>query len=414
VNKRRLVLLLLVSLAIITFLDRISIAVAGPRIQDALGIRPDRWGWILGAFVLAYGLFEIPTGALGDRLGQRRVLMRIVVWWSSFTCLTGAATGFYTLLITRFLFGAGEAGAYPNAAGVVARWIPVQEHARTQGVIWASSRFGGALAPLIVVPLLAAVGWRATFWILGAVGMVWAAIWYFWFHDRPADQPGITAEELRTITENTRAHRHESPPWGLLFKSRQMWLIVAMYFFYAWGSWFFFAWFPTYLVKGAGFTESEMGIFSSLPFLLGTLGCLVGGVLSDRLVARFGLKTGRRLVGCGALATSAALLLAMTLTRSKPAIVALSSLGFGVADLMLPVAWAVCLDIGRNHTGTVTGTMNMAGQLGGFICSVLFGYVVEATGNYNSPLWIISGMVVIASILFSRIDPTKPLFPERG
>ena len=413
-NKRHVVLLLLVSLAIITFLDRISIAVAGPRIQDALGIRPDRWGWILGAFVLAYGLFEIPTGALGDRLGQRRVLMRIVVWWSSFTCLTGAANGFSTLLITRFLFGAGEAGAYPNAAGVVARWFPVQEHARTQGVIWAASRFGGALAPLIVVPLLAAVGWRATFWILGATGMVWAAIWYFWFHDRPADQPGITGDELRTITENTRAHRHESPPWRLLFKSSQMWLIVAMYFFYAWGSWFFFAWFPTYLVKGAGFTESEMGIFSSLPFLLGTLGCLAGGVLSDRLVARFGLKTGRRIVGCGALATSAALLLAMTLTRSKPAIVALSSLGFGVADLMLPVAWAVCLDIGRNHTGTVTGTMNMAGQLGGFICSVLFGYIVEATGNYNSPLWIISGMVVIASILFSRIDPTRPLFPGRG
>jgi MFS family permease len=414
VNKRRVVLLLLISLAIITFLDRISIAVAGPRIQDALGIRPDRWGWILGAFVLAYGLFEIPTGALGDRLGQRRVLMRIVVWWSSFTCLTGAATGFNSLLVTRFLFGAGEAGAYPNAAGVVARWFPAQEHARTQGAIWAASRFGGALAPLIVVPLLAAVGWRATFWILGLIGMVWAAIWYFWFHDRPADQPGITSEELRTITENTRAHRHESPPWRLLFRSSQMWLIVAMYFFYAWGSWFFFAWFPTYLVKGAGFTEAEMGIFSSLPFLLGTLGCLVGGVLSDRLVTRFGLKTGRRIVGCGALATSAMLLLAMSLTRSKPAIVALSSLGFGVADLMLPVAWAVCLDIGRNHTGTVTGTMNMAGQLGGFICSVLFGYVVEATGNYNTPLWIISGMVVIASILFSRIDPTKPLFPERG
>ena len=412
-NKRRVVLLLLVSLAIITFLDRISIAAAGPRIQDALGIRPDRWGWILGAFVLAYGLFEIPTGALGDRLGQRRVLMRIVVWWSSFTCLTGAATGFNSLLITRFLFGAGEAGAYPNAAGVVARWFPAQEHARTQGAIWAASRFGEALAPLIVVPLLGAVGWRGTFWILGLIGMVWAAIWYFWFHDRPADQPGITSEELRTITENTRAHSHESPPLHLLFRSRQMWLIVAMYFFYAWGSWFFFAWFPTYLVKGAGFTEAEMGIFSSLPFLLGTLGCLVGGVLSDRLVVRFGVKTGRRLVGCGALATSAMLLLAMSLTRSKPAIVALSSLGFGVADLMLPVAWAVCLDIGRNHTGTVTGTMNMAGQLGGFICSVLFGYVVEATGNYNTPLWIISGMVVIASVLFSRIDPTKPLFPDR-
>ena len=152
-KKRQTVLLLLLALATITFLDRISIAVAGPRIQDELRIAPERWGWILGAFALAYGVFEIPTGALGDRLGQRKVLTRIVVWWSAFTGLTGAATSFPLLLLIRFLFGAGEAGAYPNAAGVVARWFPLREHARTQGYIWAASRFGGALSPLLVVPL---------------------------------------------------------------------------------------------------------------------------------------------------------------------------------------------------------------------------------------------------------------------
>ncbi len=408
-KRRRIVLLLLIALAIITFLDRISIAVAGPRIQDELNIPPERWGWILGAFVLAYGLFEIPTGALGDRIGQRRVLTRIVIWWSVFTCLTGAATSFRWLLLCRFLFGAGEAGAYPNAAGVVARWFPVAEHARVQGFIWAASRFGGAISPLLVVPLQAAIGWRATFWIFGAVGILWAVIWYWWFRDRPAEQPGIEPKELEEIGHARVVRSHHVLPWNILFRSRQMRLIVAMYFCYAWGSWFYFAWFPTYLVKGAGFTEAQMGIFSSLPFLLGTVGNLFGGYLSDLLVKRYGLKAGRRLVGCFSLAASALLMIAMTLTRDKTAIVILSSVGFGVADLMLPVAWAVCLDIGRDYAGVVTGAMNTAGQFGGFICSVLFGYVVQATGSYQAPLWIISGLVMASAFLFWHIDPTRPL-----
>src|SRR4051812_29417560 len=149
----------MIALAIITFLDRISIAVAGPRIQEELHITPERWGWVIGAFVLAYGLFEIPTGALGDRIGQRSVLTRIVLWWSAFTCLTGAAMGFPSLVATRFLFGAGEAGAFPNASGVVVRWFSVNERARIQGYIWAASRVGGAISPLIVVPLQSIMGW---------------------------------------------------------------------------------------------------------------------------------------------------------------------------------------------------------------------------------------------------------------
>src|SRR3954451_6124477 len=158
-RHRYVVLCLLVVLSIITFMDRLAIAVAGPRIQADLGITPAQWGWVLGAFVLAYGLFEIPTGVMGDRLGQRRVLVRIVLWWSAFTALTGSATGFVPLLLTRFLFGAGETGAYPNMAGVVAHWFPAQERARTQGFIWGASRAGGALAPLVVIPIQAAFGW---------------------------------------------------------------------------------------------------------------------------------------------------------------------------------------------------------------------------------------------------------------
>ncbi len=259
------VLALLIALAVITFLDRISIAVAGARIQDELHIAPERWGWILGAFVLAYGLFEIPSGALGDRSGYKRVLSRIVLWWSAFTCLTGLATGFTTLLATRFLFGAGEAGAYPNIAGVIAQWFPKEQRASKQGFIWSASRLGGALSPLIVVPLQQRLGWRVTFAILGAVGVIWVVCWKLMYSEVQRLAPKVT----------------EPIPWRVLSSAR-MRLIIAMYFCQAFGSWFYFAWFPVYLVKGAGFSESQMGIFSALPFVLGATGSLIGGVLSDR------------------------------------------------------------------------------------------------------------------------------------
>lgn len=393
-TKRYGVLLLLIALAIITFLDRISISVAAPRIQQELNIPPERWGWVLGAFLLAYGLFEVPTGAMGDRQGQRSVLTRIVLWWSAFTALTGLARTFPVMLLTRFLFGAGEAGAYPNIAGALGRWFPAAERARTQGFIWAASRFGGALAPLIVVPLQIAIGWRAAFGVLGVLGAIWTLCWRAWYQDRQPDaEPVVPARA----------------PWTKLLSQRQLLSVFAMYFFQAFGSWFYFGWFPVYLVKGAGFSERDMGLFTALPFLMGAAGNLAGGFLSDALVTKIGLKSGRRLMGCAGLLGQSCLLLSMTLTRDHTAIVVLASIGFGVADLMLPTAWAVCLDIGGRHAGAVSGGMNTAGQAGGFVCSVLFGYLVKATGNYQQPVWIVAAMVLIAAGLFTRIDASRQL-----
>jgi MFS transporter, ACS family, glucarate transporter len=370
------------------------ISVAGPRMQQELHISTVGWGWILGVFVLSYGIFEIPTGALGDRSGHGRVLTRIVLWWSVFTSLTGACTSFLQLLITRFLFGVGEAGAYPNLSGVLKRWFASSEAARAQGAIWAASRLGGALAPLTAVPLIQMIGWRSTFFVFGGIGIVWVVAWRCWY------------EEPKSF----RSHSADVP-WSVILRRRQIWLIFAMYGCYAWGSWFFMAWFPTYLVRGAGFSESEMGIFSSGPFLLGVMGNVAGGFASDRLVKRLGLRTGRRLVACSSLAVSAALILAMALTRSKPAIVVLGSFGFGVMDLMLPTAWAVCMDIGQSYAGVVTGVMNSAGQLGGFLCTVAVGYIVRAAG-YSAALCVIAAMLAVSTVLFSRIDPEKSIWFE--
>jgi ACS family glucarate transporter-like MFS transporter len=410
-KKRHGVLGFLISLSVITFLDRLAIAVAGPRIQNELHIPPEKWGWVLGAFALAYGIFEIPSGASGDRQGQRRVLTRIVVWWSAFTAATAAASGFLQLAATQFLFGAGESGAYPNASGVIARWFPKAERARAQGAVWAASRVGGALSPLLVVPLLRGLGWRGMFCALAGLGLIWAVLWRRWFHDRPSEQPGIGTAELAEIgAGSVRPHRQGM--WRALLRSRQTWLLVAMYWCYVWGSWFYFSWFPTYLVRGAGFTEKQMGILSALPFILGCAGNLVGGWLSDHLAVRYGLKVARCGQASASLAISSLLILGLAFATNQAAVIVLASLGFGVLDLMLPAAWSLCLDLGQANAGVLTGTMNSAGLAGGFTCTVLFGYLVRATGGYRAPLCVIAAMVMASAILFAFIDPYRGVWKE--
>jgi MFS family permease len=411
-KKRYIVLFLLVVLSAITFLDRLSIAVSGPLIQDQLHIPPERWGWVLGAFVLSCGLFEIPSGAMGDRRGQRRELTRIVAWWSAFMAATAACFSFWQLVIVRFLFGAGEAGAYPNAAGVVSRWFPTTERARAQSFIWAASRLGGVLTPLLVVPLQARIGWRFVFVLFGVLGVAWAAAWWLWFRDSPQEQPGIRKEELNEIAKGAHGGRRDAIPWKRLLASRQLWMISIAYSCYAWGTYFYFTWFPSWMIRSAHFSERQMGFYAALPFLCGIIGNLAGGVVSDSLVKRYGLKFGRRVVLSIALIVGSGMLMGMSLVSGKTAVVALACLGFGVTDLMLPSAWSLCLDIGGEFAGTVSGVMNTAGQFGGALCTVLFGYMIRMTGSYNKPLWLVAFMVLCAALIFARVDASKSLFAD--
>src|SRR5437762_4168718 len=189
------VLAMLVMLSVVTYLDRICIAVAASDMQKDLHISEEGWGWVLGAFFFAYGLFEIPSGALGDWIGQRKVLTRIVLWWSAFTALTPIARNYYFLVATRFLFGAGEAGAYPNASGCISRWFPPAERAQAQGLVWGASRLGGALAGVAVGALLSRLGWQGCFWLFGSLGLVWAAVWAWWYRDDPATHAAVGKEE---------------------------------------------------------------------------------------------------------------------------------------------------------------------------------------------------------------------------
>ena len=410
-KRRYRVLSLLAALSVLTFVDRLAIAVAGPRIQGDLHLEPQAWGWVLSAYVLANGLFEMPSGALGDRHGQRGELTRIVTWWSAFTALTAWCRGFWQLVSVRFLFGMGAAGAYPNSAGVIAHWFPARERARSQGVVWAASRLGGVLAPLLIVPLESRFGWRPVFCLLGIAGFAWALHWRARFHNHPCEDPAVTEEELREIGEPPSPPAGEPIPWGRLFRSRAVWLIVFAYGCYGCGSWFYFSWFPAWMVHSGGFSPDGI-LLTSLPFAMGLVCNLAGGELGDRLTVRWGAKTALRAIPSVCLVFTALALAGMALVHGRVAAVVLSSLGFGMMDLMLPSAWAMCLAIGGRSSGTATGMMNTAGQAGGFLGTVLFGYIVRATGSYNRPLLFIAAMVLIAAVTFARIDCTRGVDAE--
>lgn len=413
-GKRHAVVGLLGLISVITFVDRMAIAVAGPHIQKELHIGPELWGWVLSAYVIANGIFEIPSGAIGDRFGHRWEFTRIVAWWSAFTAATGWARGFWQLASARFLFGLGSAGAYPNAAGVLARWLPLRERGRGQGFIWASSRFGGALAPLLLVPLQAQFGWRAVFWTLGVIGGVWALFWAVWFRDNPRDMRGVSARELALIGVHDGPDRRTSPPWGKLFGRPQIWLIVVAYGCYAWASWFYFSWFPTWMVHAGRFSMAQMGLYASFPFFLGIVTNMLGGALADRLAVRFGPEQAYRWVTSVCLLVTSVLLLAMSLVTSHAAIVALATISFGCMDLMLPSAWAMCTTLGGRWGGVATGVMNTAGQAGGLLCTVFFGYVVAATGDYELPVRVVALMVLVAAALFSQVRCVAGALRDEG
>lgn len=411
--QRTRVLGLLFLLSVITYLDRVCISVAGPRMQAELGISPSGWGWVVGVFTIGYALFEIPSGVLADRIGARSVLTRIVLWWSVFTSLTGAVSGFGMLLVVRFCFGAGEAGAYPSAASAISRWFPTCERSRATGVVWMASRVGGILSPILVVPIQKAFGWRAAFWAFGVLGAVWAVVWYRWYRDRPSEKAGITKAELDSMGGGAGSSHH-ALPWRHVMKKANFWKLLVMYHTYCWGSFFYLSWLHTYLQKGRGFSEDQMKIWSVLPFALGACANFVGGTLSDKLVRKRGLKFGRRLIGVVGLALGAFFLTCTALTpkgHSELAAVFLA-VGYMSMDFFLPVSWAVAMDIGRANAGGISGAMNMAGQLGSFMSSVLFGYIVEATGSYDQPLFLLAGMTVVSAILFFTIDPTEPVVDE--
>ncbi len=352
------------------YLDRICISIAGPRMQEAFGITPKQWGLVLGAFTLSYAIFEIPAGRWGDRFGPRRILTRIVLWWSAFTMFTALATGYWPLVITRFLFGAGEAGALPNIGIVISRWFPATARAQATGIVCMAMQAGAVIAPFLVVPLQQRWGWQASFFVFGAGGIIWAIVWHTLYRDELSPQERTAAPPRVSLSDFTKP---------------EILACMAAGFCYVFGlSWFIF-WMPTFLVKGRGFSETQL-LWTSLPPIAGALGNFSGGWAGDRAVRAWGLLRGRRSMGMlGLVVAASAMLGAATAGHPGLTIGLLSLCYFGIAFQQTVLATAV-IDMSGGNVGAILGAVNMAATAGGLLCSISFGYFVEAFGSYDLAL----------------------------
>jgi MFS family permease len=482
------------TLSLITYLDRICIMRSRTDIERDLGFSDYQMGWIFGAFTTGYTLFEVLAGYMGDKWGSRRIITRIVLWWSAFTALTGSVvyfsydTGrtlslgpwtiplvfdaFMLMLLVRFLFGAGEAGAYPNLTRVVSDWFPARERASAQGAIWMSARLGGFLAPLVIGRLTVWLGWRQAFWVLGAVGLAWAMCFFQWFRSKPDTHPGCNAAERDliqgrpslvvgdaprvqasdqvTLAED-RLHsspsgavgwltdrdesqvsvpldriRHEGsghawPGVGRLASSLTLWAVASAAFWVCFGWYFYITWQPRYLEEVHGYRADgwESEVLTGLPFLCGAVGALIGGRLSDRLLPRLGPRWGRSAIGLVGFGAAAFCVLGAAFAISAWQVVALLCLASLVNDLAIPVIWAVSADVGGRFAGTVAAVMNTVGGVGAVLSPLLIPRALNWLSASHSVhrswqlvLVGLSGAWFLAAASWLFIDASKQLPQE--
>jgi MFS transporter, ACS family, glucarate transporter len=401
-----------VTLAVITYIDRVGIAVAVPLIRDELQLSTIQIGWALSVFGWAYAVFEIPGGWLGDRIGPRRVLMRIVIWWSFFTAATGWVWNASSLILSRALFGAGEAGAFPNLTRVFTTWLPVKERERAQALLWLATRISGAFTPLLVANLIAAVSWRRTFEIFGIIGVIWAVLFYRWYRDEPAEHPAVNRAELALLPPASEtAIAHGGVPWRLIFSTPSVWLLSVQYMCLAYGWWFYINWLPTYLRDARG-TGLKMGaLLAGLPLLLGGLGCLVSAALIPRLTQRFGsVAVGRRIIAVTGFAGASVCIFIFTgIEDPVRAMFVLGLAGF-FNDFVMPAAWAGTMDIGGRYSGTVSGAMNMMGSIAGASSVIVVGYLLAWTAkNWTLTFYISAAIYLLGAICWIFLDSHTPV-----
>jgi ACS family glucarate transporter-like MFS transporter len=442
------------ALATITYLDRVCFGTVASNIQTEFGLTESQKGWLFTAFAFAYAVFEVPTGWLGDKYGARNTLVRIVLWWSVFTVLTGLIFPtmmfpFALLLAVRFLFGIGEAGAYPNIARAFHNWFPFQERGFAKGTVWMASRLAGGMTAFIVYALMYETvtptgqkqeQWRHIFYVFGGLGLVWCAWWWWWYRDNPAEKAGVNAAELALIREGTRQHHDKLVvPWGKLLTSANLWLLCTMYFCASYGWYINITYFTGYLKDPLGIEKGTekwtsqfwiAGLMAGLPLLVGAVSCLIGGYLTDAFIKQTGnRKWGRRLFGVIGHGLCACCYFAAIFYMKSPwTFVLLIAFAAFWNDLTMGSAWASCLDIGKRYSGIVAGCMNTIGNLGGALAGILTGQILDwhtgglarGTEAYETAknqgwtvnIFLYGAAYVLAVVCWFWFDATKPVAPE--
>lgn len=411
-RARHWVLAFAATLAVITYIDRVCMSQAKVSIAADLHLTSVQMGYVFAAFTVAYALFEIPGGWLGDLIGPRKVLMRVVLLWSFFTAATGRAWNLGSLLVTQFLFGVGEAGAFPNLAKAFTNWLPSRERNRAVSVMWLCTRWGGAVTPLLVVWVIAAVGWRWAFAVFAVPGVIWAAVFYWWFRDHPRDHRSVNAAELALVNEGRpAATARPKVPWAKIVRSRTVWLLFVQYFCFGYGWYFYITWLPTYVKEARGLELQKGALLSGLPLFFGGFACIFSGWFAGWLVRRgFALARIRRsLAQVGYWGAATLLLISPRIADPVWAMVAMAMASFSL-DLTLPVCWRTAMDVGGKYAGTISGTMNMAGQIGGALGPIVVGYILQYMNhNWTLTFAISAAIYGLGGLCWFWIDPVTPV-----
>ena len=391
-TPRTILLVLLFLLSWILYLDRAAISTAKDLVAKDLGLSNDAMGVVFGSFALAYALGQIPAGWFADRFGPRMTLTIVVSAWSLFTALTGLAPEFATLVVVRFLFGLAEAGAFPASARAFYTWLPAALHGRANGIIFSGSRLGAALSFPILAGLLDGYGWRVAFFLLGVPGLVWAAVWFSWFRDRPAPPTTTIDAPLRDI-----------------FRSRAMLQVMAQYFSSNFTFFLCLTWMLPYLMERYHLTRERASWYSMTILLVGATAQWVSGFLTDWLYQRYP-RWSRRAPALAGFLVAASALLVLTQANSPEMAVALFTLATFGTEMTISPSWAYCIDIGGGKSGAVSGAMNMVGNLGGFVSASAFPALARWNGGDASLYFLVAALLNVTSAIFWLRMPLKDKF----
>lgn len=395
------VVLFALTLAMLAYMQRVSISQAAPTLSVDLGLNKEQMGLIFGAFALSYALLEIPMGALGDKFGIRRVLAPLVLIWSLFQALSGAAWNFVSLWVARFLFGAGEAGCFPNLTKMLAVWLPREERVKAQSLMWACTRWAGALTPPIVLLVINIAGWRGAFVFFGVLGAVWALAFLFFYKDDPAKHPKVNEQELRML-EGSRTLAAEVPEggWFKVMANFDVLLLVVQYAFFSFVWYFYVTWLPTYLMEAWDLSAGQAAGFAVLPLAFGGFGALVSGMIPARIP--------RRAIALVGFVVTAAMFFLLPRAASPVMAIAMLAAASFFSDLTMPISWNTCVEVGRRYTATVAATMNMFSGLAGFAAPVIFGVMLARMNNdWGSVMLVMAGAAAICGVCWIFLNPDK-------
>jgi sugar phosphate permease len=418
-SRGRWYILLLISVMyLITYLDRVNISTAAPQISKEFGFDNVTMGYIFAAFVWAYALFQVPGGWLSDRFGARTVLATIVAYWSIMTAATGLAFSATSFIVLRFLFGVGEAGAFPGATRAMQLWYPRSERGFVQGITHSASRAGAAIAPPLVLLIMINLGWRWAFLICGLIGLGWSLWWSLSYRNVPEEHAMVNRAELEAIRGRGPNGEINPPPvaertevpWGTLLRSPNMWAIMLAYFTYVYCLWIFLTWLTKYLIDVRHFTLLKGGLLASLPLWAGVVGDTVGGLATDWLLRRTGnAKLARSSVAITGLLGCAVFIVPAALTEDPYVAVACLTASMFFLECTIGPSWAVPMDTGGKYSGTVSGMMNMAGNFGGAISPIVFGYLAYGD-KWQAPFIVAACLLVVGAAIWAFwIDPTKAI-----